>query len=233
MTDCTPHLTTVVHSRSDQVITFQDATASNISQKRAILRRFAAQALASYATGQPSADHLLQLIQLNLINSLTRNALLLGLTSDWLVCSAVSPFGLGCSWLVGGGGGSKTFPDNLAPTALQLQIPHHPWVDLFPLPRMRDNFLAAVSAKLSVAKEEELWNDMVESEGEGGTDWGGLIVWGESWDPRNWEVTVPFLQKWGWLLEGCREILEATDYWRRRRGEGPLSLGGSWVGFGD
>jgi hypothetical protein len=46
-----------------------------------------------------------------------------------------------------------------------------------------------------------------------------LIVWGESWDSRAWEANPAFLRKWGFLLRGCSEILEGTNYWREKRGE--------------
>ncbi|VUC28523.1 unnamed protein product [Clonostachys rosea] len=48
-------------------------------------------------------------------------------------------------------------------------------------------------------------------------DWTGLIVWGDPWDPSNWEVTEAFLRNWGWLLEGCSEIIHSTT--RRNAGE--------------
>ncbi|KAI0381452.1 hypothetical protein F5Y04DRAFT_289003 [Hypomontagnella monticulosa] len=200
---------------------FRDVTDENLGQKREVLIRFAKKALASYATCQPSADHLLRLIQLNVINSLTRNSIVLGLKDDWLLCSAISPFtfsGLGHSI----DASAAPCPENLIPTMLQRTIPHHPWVDLFPLPRMRDNFLIAISKDLSGKEEELLWIDLIESGRV--NDWTGMIVWGEPWDPGNWEVTMPFLQRWGWLLEGCHEILEATDYWRCQRGDQCVGL---------
>ncbi|KAI5921701.1 hypothetical protein F4810DRAFT_702194 [Camillea tinctor] len=186
---------------SAEDVVFTDVTEANIQQKRAALQRIAAQHLASYAAHQPRAHHLPRLIQLNVIDSLTRNSVLLGFTIDWLLCSAVSPF---CCY------GPRRLvlpcPGNLVPTALQRAIPHHPWIDLFPLPRMRDNFLVAVSRILSEEEEFQLWDDVIESRSESG--WSGLI-----------EMTVPFLRRWAWLLDGCEEILEATNYWRRRRGE--------------
>jgi hypothetical protein len=49
-----------------------------------------------------------------------------------------------------------------------------------------------------------------------------LIVWGNSADPGSWEASTHFLRKWGWVLLGCSDILEATNYWRQRRGENRL-----------
>ena len=47
----------------------------------------------------------------------------------------------------------------------------------------------------------------------------GLVVWGEPWDVRNWEVTEPFLKKWQWVVRDCPELMTATNTWRARRGE--------------
>lgn len=199
-------------------------TVESIKELRDLLRRFAYQAMMNYNRQQPRADQLIRLIQLNVINSLTRNAEILGLQDlqvDWLVCSSVSPFGLPTKH--NGLEPSRslpTCPSNMTPTALQRRVPHHPIVDLFPLPVMRDNFLVAISQILSHDEEQRLWDDLIES---GGSKvWTGMIVWGEPWDPRNWEVTAPFVKAWGWLLQGCDDVVESTNYWRRRRGLGTI-----------
>lgn len=197
------------------IVDLRVVTEENVVQKRAILQCFAEQALKSHAKADPRADHRLKLIQLNIINSLTRNSAILGFKTDWLVCASISPF-----TCTGNTIAQVPCPDNLVPTRQQLEVRHHPWVDLFPLPRMRDNLLLATSYILSPAEEQELWDDVIESSGEG--DWAGFIVWGEPWDPKNWEVTTLFLQKWRWLLHGCPEVVEATNYWRRQRGESPI-----------
>jgi len=175
----------------------------------------------SYMRADPCADHRLKLIQLNTINAFTRNAAALGYTFDWLICAAISPFG--CD-----GQDSKpvpvtagAVPSSLTPTSLQLTTKHHPWLDLFPIPRMRDNLLIALGF-LSPEDEQQLFDDVMESGG-GKNEWTGLLVWGEPWDPQSWEVSIPFLQRWSWLLKGCPEIISSTNRWRRRRGERPIS----------
>ncbi|VUC31426.1 unnamed protein product [Clonostachys rosea] len=206
----------IVCSEDDLLI--GETTAENVDRKRGLLNQFAQSALASYAKCQPSADHLLRVIQHNVVESLTMNSVMLGFTVDWLLCSSVSPFTVyGPEKKPDDGSFQTVCPSNLLPTALQRRIPHHPWVDLFPLPQMRDNFLLAISHSLFIEGEQKLWDDMIELCGQ--KDWGGMIVWGEPWNPRNWEVTLPFFNRWGWLLHGCNEILEATNYWRRQRGE--------------
>ncbi|EUC46541.1 hypothetical protein COCMIDRAFT_35894 [Bipolaris oryzae ATCC 44560] len=148
---------------------------------------------------------------------------------DWLVCAAVSPFGCNgpirdarsVTLLLERG----TVPGNLVPTVVQLSIRHHPWLDLFPLPRMRDNLLLATNSYLSPEEEQEPFDDIMDS-GRGKHEWTGLVVWGEPWDPQNWEVSKPFLEKWYWLMIGCPEIIDSTNRWRRLRGEKPLSTPG-------
>lgn len=209
--------------------TFSHCSEEDAARERAVLEQFAEQALRSYMTGDPCADHKLRLIQFNIINGLTRNAAVLGYQFDWLVCAAVSPFGrdgpIRDARSVTPPLESGTVPSNLVPTVVQLSIRHHPWLDLFPLPRMRDNLLLATKNFLSPEEEQELFDDIMDS-GRGKHEWTGLVVWGEPWDPQNWEVSKPFLERWAWLMIGCPEILESTNRWRRLRGEKPLSTPG-------
>ncbi|WYZ44436.1 hypothetical protein EsH8_VII_000872 [Colletotrichum jinshuiense] len=52
----------------------------------------------------------------------------------------------------------------------------------------------------------------------------GLIVWGEPHDMRNWEATPGFVAKWPWVVEGCDDLVEASNRWRLFRGEEPMRL---------
>ncbi|KAH6652261.1 hypothetical protein BKA67DRAFT_538081 [Truncatella angustata] len=52
-----------------------------------------------------------------------------------------------------------TCPETLRPTRLELTLPHHPWIDMFPLPRMRDNVLSATATCL--IDEDELCGDLM------------------------------------------------------------------------
>lgn len=49
-----------------------------------------------------------------------------------------------------------------------------------------------------------------------------LIIWGEPWKVESWEVTPGFVRKWGWVLEGCQDLILASNQWRAARGEVPL-----------
>jgi hypothetical protein len=50
----------------------------------------------------------------------------------------------------------------------------------------------------------------------------GVMVWADPWDISGWEMTETFVKKWGFMLKGCEEFVEATNFWRRRRGEDEL-----------
>jgi hypothetical protein len=207
------------------ISTWSHCSEEDAAQKRALLERFAEQALMSYMTANPCADHHLKLIQFNTINGLTRNAAALGYQFDWLICAAISPFGCdGQSRNPVSASSVGAVPSSLAPTSMQLTTRHHPWLDLFPIPKMRDNLLIATRV-LSPENEQRLFDDVMDSGG-GKNEWAGLLVWGDPWDPQSWEISVPFLQRWGWLLRGCPEIMTSTNRWRCQRGERPISTPG-------
>lgn len=167
-----------------------------------------------YVLGSPRVDQLLTLIQFNVFRALVSNTFSLGFTMDWLEEDAVSPWS---------SSGSPTYnlscPKSLLPTRIQKTISHHPWIDLFPIPKMRDNLLIASDSY----DETSLCNDLVEF-CDVPNEQTGLIVWKEPWDPSGWEVSDAFLAKWGWVVEGCNELITSTNYWRQRRGEKALVL---------
>ncbi|KAJ9131073.1 hypothetical protein NKR23_g11898 [Pleurostoma richardsiae] len=201
----------------------------SLPERRARLERFAGQAFADYVSGKACLAHLPALVQFNVFQALARNAAMLGVATEWLIYDSLSPFGregpgLGLSHPPIAAGTLPSCPDNLRPTPLQLTVPHHPWIDLFPIPRMRDNLLLA-TADPGLFDEDGLCSDVMEAGGTGWPEEPALIVWGEPWDPRGWEATTAFLRKWGWLLGGCGELLEATNFWREKRGERRLELG--------
>lgn len=111
----------------------------------------------------------------------------------------------------------SSIPSSLLPTPVQREIPHHPWLDFFPFPRMRDWLIIAGDS----FDDDELCHDLMafwDTRNTGAT----LLVWGVPWDPRNWEVTEAFAGKWGWLLHGSSELLASSNSWRLARGERPL-----------
>lgn len=189
------------------------ATYNNLSKK-------AQQSYLAHSIGHPAHGHLTTIVHFNVFHGLARNAALLGMQNEWLIKGTTSPFTLpefnfreelSC-------------PPNMLPTALQRTAPHHPWVDLWPLPRMRNNFLTATLQIRGTVDEDAMCRDIVDVGAGEGIEKAALVVWGDAWDPKNWEATEGFLRKWGWLLEGCEELIEGTNYWRRRRGERPFKL---------
>lgn len=98
-----------------------------------ILEGVTSAALQSYSLGRPNADHLLCLTRVNTYRAFVNNIQLLGLSMNGLCASDIpSPF-TQC--------GPAQFPSkalipsSLLPTPTQHRLPHHPWLDFFPIPR--------------------------------------------------------------------------------------------------
>lgn len=163
--------------------------------------------------GSPTTDNLLTLVQFNLLRSIINNIFVLGLSMELMSEEDIlSPFNT-----LNLGRPETSLPPSLRPTMIQRTIAHHPWIDPFPIPTMRDRLLSAAG----LYDDAELCNDLLGVCGPRNGD-PGLIIWSEPYDPYGYEVTEDFAKKWGWLLSGCQEILESTNYWRGRRGEEPL-----------
>lgn len=168
------------------------------------------------------ADHLLSLIYYNVWRALVRNSQLLRLDQSQMCCDDyISPF-------YGAAPNSAALddiPTSLSPTYLQCTMRHHPQVDIFPDPVIRDNMLRIGDDNVD---QDELCMDLIEC---GESDPAcysqvptGAIVWGEPWDIRSWEVTETFARKWCHILKGASKLFLSTNLWRQRRGEPPLSF---------
>ncbi|OJJ64212.1 hypothetical protein ASPSYDRAFT_38898 [Aspergillus sydowii CBS 593.65] len=172
------------------------------------LARFQMAAHWSYVTGNPTVDHLLTTVKLNVYRAFVENMAALGMDMSWMKDDAISPF---CT--------SKPWPSNLAipthlqPSTTQRRVPHHPWLDFFPHPRMRDRLVLAGDSD-----DDELCIDIMAFWNPNADD-AGLIIWGQPWDLQNWELSEGFLRKWGWTVQGCPELMQSTNFWRTRRGE--------------
>jgi Domain of unknown function (DUF3425) len=180
------------------------------------MRNYQTEAYAQYLSGSPRADQLLTLTQFNVFRALLSNMSTLGFGLTWLCEDAISPFNKP-DW---SSSASLRLADpalrGLRPTLLSHQIEHHPWIDLWPFPRMRDNALRALERGWD---DTDLCIDLVEFCVGLGKERCNLIVWGDPFDPRQWEMTTGFVMKWGWLVRGCRELFESTNLWREQRGE--------------
>lgn len=187
-----------LYSAPDQMENFVQAIGSSISH--------------AYLAGSPRSDLLLTLIQFNVFRALVQNTFALGFDFGWLKEDAVSVFNQDTSALI--------CPSSLKPTQLQRQLEHHPWIDLFPFPALRDNMLSQGDD----LDEDELCYDMVEI-CHAPSERSGLIVWGEPWNPSSWEATEEFTKKWPDILHGCEDLLRSTNYWRKKRGDDELVFG--------
>ncbi|OBT84341.1 hypothetical protein VE02_07261 [Pseudogymnoascus sp. 03VT05] len=93
-------------------------------------------------------------------------------------------------------------PPDLQPTALQLSTPHARWIDRFPFPRMRDNFILMTvgeeegvgAAGLGVLDQEAFIGDLFCLE--------SFVIreGGQAWDSADWTIGKRFQERWGWLF---------------------------------
>lgn len=172
----------------------------------------ASKAYLDYIMKAPRLSQLPFLITMNINIAMAKNATMMGFTRESLcIDEAVSPFN--CN---GPSQHPISYPKSLEPTPVQRRVVHHPWVDVFPFPKFRDNVILACAA--NIMDDDDLCADIGEITEEN-TEKASLIVWGESSNPECWEASVLFFRKWGWLLQGCPELLEATNKWRQSRGE--------------
>ncbi|KAE8166742.1 hypothetical protein BDV40DRAFT_314147 [Aspergillus tamarii] len=180
-------------------------------QTAAILDLFSKTAYQSYILGSPTSDHLLTLAKVNVFRAFDSIMTILGMPKhqEWMHDDAISPF----TTLRPGFTIPSTIPPNLRPTQLQQSTPHHPWLDFFPHPRMRDNLIRAGDFD-----DEPLCLDIM-GFWDMSTESCGLLVWGDPQDLANWEVSEEFIRKWPWVVGGCRELLVSTNRWRAMRGE--------------
>ncbi|QKX53204.1 uncharacterized protein TRUGW13939_00280 [Talaromyces rugulosus] len=186
----------------------------SVETKR-IMQHLGAIARHQYLLSSSHTDILPHLIQFNFTKALMENTRILGLTSEGLHDDAISPFNIAGPWKHDF---AVAVPPSLQPTILQRTVPHHPWLDLLPIPQMRDNLIAAGESY----DETQLCLDM-KGQGSARTGRTGIIVWKDPWDPTGWEVSEAFAQSWGWVLQDCWDLLRSTNSWRAQRNEKRLS----------
>ncbi|KAL1882559.1 hypothetical protein Plec18167_002975 [Paecilomyces lecythidis] len=163
-----------------------------------------------YLQNDPAADMLLTLTQFNVFRAILQNMVVLGLDMEDMKDDTISPFN-NADYK----DSTLHLPPVLFPTTLQRTITHHPWIDPFPHPSIRDALLIADGTYNDV----ELCNDLIGECGDSGSGQAGIIIWGDPWDAYAWEMTEEFARKWFWIFSGCRELLVSTNYWRTQRGE--------------
>lgn len=165
--------------------------------------------------GTPQTDHLLTLVKINVYRAFVENMNALGMdVKGWMNADALSPF---CTFEPKAF--DRVLPNHLQPTAIQRAVPHHPWLDFFPHPRMRDRLIFAGNNY----DDEQLCIDIMGFWNPDAKD-PALLVWGQPWDIANWEMSEAFVKKWGWTVQECSELFKSTNRWRAQRGEKRLSL---------
>ncbi|KAK8876870.1 hypothetical protein PGQ11_001816 [Apiospora arundinis] len=166
-------------------------------------------------------DHLITLLQFNALRALAANRTLIsGILTTPLDCEEetihILPYPTD----------SRRLPPALLPTALQQTVPHGDWIDIFPSPEARDSLIRAIGS--GAMDEDELWADCIGGLYEGFPDdeveRRGVVAWSPPWDIAGWEMSEGFLRKWGWLFRTVPGALEATNRWRRERGEDPFDI---------
>jgi hypothetical protein len=167
----------------------------------------------SYRESSPNLDHLLSLPKINVQRAIIDNIRSIGMTMEWTnEDDAVSIFNVQIP-----GFADFHIPLDLQPTEVQKRVPHHPWLDFFPSPTLRDNLIALQDE----IDDGDLCHDLMAFWDTRNTR-AALLVWGPPWQTSSWEVTESFLTKWGFLLYGCTALLKSTNFWRVQRGEKPL-----------
>jgi hypothetical protein len=74
---------------------------------------------------------------------------------DWLQEDATSPWNTACKPI------NSSCPASLQPTLVQRTIVHHPWIDLFPIPRMslttNTNYAMTLLISVMYRAKERAW----------------------------------------------------------------------------
>ncbi|KAH7144151.1 hypothetical protein B0J13DRAFT_584975 [Dactylonectria estremocensis] len=200
-----------VHQRISHLGSFAACEPDSERTERFILQ-FTTNAHLAFLRGSPRAEMLLNLVQFNTTRALVTNARIMGITHE-----IMSPKSR--SWFPSKGGDISThdsLPPSLRPTLLQLTVSHHPWIDILPLPEIRDNLLRHDEKSYD---NKELCRDLRGFQAVA-LGCGGMITWADPWDSRGWEVTEAFAAKWPWVIEGCHELLDSTNHWKAARDGG-------------
>ncbi|KAJ4165079.1 hypothetical protein LMH87_006726 [Akanthomyces muscarius] len=168
--------------------------------------------------GSLSDSYLLPVYELTLLKGLIRIAERLGSPDDVWSLTSQSPF------TKGGGTPAGLLPPTWQPTATQVLMPHHPFLDFLPWPSVRDKVinifcLPEGSRPPSAAGPTGLANLAYDVEDNSE----GVRIYGDDpYDPACWEVGQVFFQRWWFLFD--RDIIATSNRWRRLRGAPPLAI---------
>lgn len=177
-----------------------------------MMAQFDRDAYRRYSTGNPCLDQLITLSKFNVLRAFMQNLGLLGIPLQGIEDDTPSPFNTPQPSPYE----DRKLPRELSSTAVQIYIPHHPWLDCFPFPQIRDNLIRVAH----LFNDCDLCTDIMDPAG-GNV---GMVIWGDPWLPSSWEVSEFFIKKWFWVIQGCPEIIQSSNAWRARRGLKRLGL---------
>lgn len=113
-------------------------------------------------------------------------------------------------------------PINLRPTAVQLNNPHHPALDILPWPSVRDRLILVFSQPEDLRPPSargptglvEFVYDLEDSAE-------GVRIWGDDpYSDQNWEVGEKLFKNWWWALDG--RVVNRSNQLRCNRGANML-----------
>lgn len=157
-------------------------------------------------------DELAQLINRNFMSATVTNAQHLGV--DLNALQAGTPTRTPRT-------SGRPIPATLTPIDAQYQFPHDPIIDTIPHARLRYNILRAVASQQIDGSD---FCKCIRASGSlevlhGSWQRGGVVVWSFPEQVASWELSEPFVRRWASLLEGCEDLIAATNSWRSKRGE--------------
>jgi hypothetical protein len=161
-----------------------------------------------------SRDNLVPVAEYNLFRAIQTNLEILSIKINGTLCSFegdITPFPRGFS--------DGSVPISLRPTQLQQSSVYEKWISVVPSPKMRDNLIRFQHLYTVAEFCSDLLGGLM---GKSNDIEAGLFVWADPWDPNGWELTKGFVKKWGYLIEGCDDLITSTNNWRYLRGERPL-----------
>jgi hypothetical protein len=171
-----------------------------------------------------SSDHLLTLVQFNVLKGSISNRDLLdnALRQDGQFISTMDSESMHVLRFQSSHALANV-PPCLQPTLLQQTTPHPIWIDIFPHPTLRDNLILLDGT----FDADQLWLDVVGGLFEGMPDEGepqGMMMWETPWTWKGWELTEGFVKKWGWMLQGCKDLIDETNRRRQERDEERITV---------
>jgi hypothetical protein len=115
-----------------------------------------------------------------------------------------------------------SIPPSFEPTELQRLHSHDPLISSVPSPSMRDNLILHAERYDMNALASDIYGGLFD--GFSNADNRGVMVWGEPWRSDSWEISEGFASRWGFLINGCTDLIESTNRWRSKRGEERLVI---------